>query len=135
MRLVVDLNIAFRLLARQSGGILESFPLEPGVSFHVPRFFFVELFKHKERLVRAARLSEDAMLERIHALVMLLRFEDEAQISLGTWMEAWRLCGDVDEKDTPYVALALHLDASLWTRDEILKVRLCAKGFHRFYHR
>ena len=47
-------------------------------------------------------------------------------------MEAYRLC-EVDRKDTPYVPLALHLDAELWTHDEELKTGLRAKGFDRFF--
>jgi len=48
-------------------------------------------------------------------------------------MEAHRLCGDVDQKDTPHVALALHLDAPLWTEDGELVRGLKAKDFHAFY--
>ena len=48
-------------------------------------------------------------------------------------MEARRLCDGVDLKDTPFVALTLHLDAVLWTEDEELKAGLRAKGFGRFF--
>jgi predicted nucleic acid-binding protein len=40
---------------------------------------------------------------------------------------------DVDPKDAPFVALALHLDAHLWTSDTDLKTGLRAKGFDRFF--
>ena len=62
-----------------------------------------------------------------------LQFIDAAAIPLGTWMQARRLCDGVDLKDTPFVALALHLDASLWTEDAELKRGLRAKGFDRFF--
>ena len=39
----------------------------------------------------------------------------------------------MDLKDTPFVALALHLDAHLWTDDKELKTGLRAKGFDRFF--
>lgn len=39
----------------------------------------------------------------------------------------------VDEKDTPYVALTLHLDGRLWTDDVELKRGLMAKNFDRFF--
>ena len=48
-------------------------------------------------------------------------------------MQARRLCEGVDLKDTPFVALALHLDARLWTDDEELKVGLRARGFDQFF--
>ena len=47
-------------------------------------------------------------------------------------MEAYRLC-EVDRNDTPYVALALHLDAELWTQGDELKTGLRAKGFDWFF--
>ena len=57
---------------------------------------------------------------------------DETAIPIGTWVEAWRLC-EVDRDDTPYVALALHLDTELWTKDDVLKTGLRAKGFDCFF--
>lgn len=48
-------------------------------------------------------------------------------------MEAYRLCRDVDEKDTPYVALSIHLDGQLWTDDMVLKTGLKRKGFSSFF--
>lgn len=48
-------------------------------------------------------------------------------------MEAHRLCREVDEKDTPYVALTLHLDGRLWTDDDGLKTGLRPRRFDRFF--
>ena len=62
----------------------------------------------------------------------LSRGRNEALISIGDWMEAYRLCSPTDEKDTAYVALALHLDAKIWSEDEELKAGLRARGFDRF---
>lgn len=62
-----------------------------------------------------------------------LNFVNEANIPIGTWVEAYRLCKGIDEKDTPYVALALHMNARLWTDDEILKDGLRSRGFDQFF--
>ena len=48
-------------------------------------------------------------------------------------MEAYRLCKGIDEKDTPYVALTLHMDGRFWTEDEQLKTALRVRGFDRFF--
>lgn len=77
-------------------------------------------------------MSEESLLEALHTLVSRMEFVNESNIALGTWMEAWRLCRDIDEKDTPYVALTLHLDGRLWTDDAELKNGLKAKGFAQF---
>jgi predicted nucleic acid-binding protein len=103
------------------------------LEFFSPRFLFVEIFKHKDRLTQAARVSEGALLEALHALVSRLEFVNETNIPIGTWLEAFRLCKDIDEKDTPYVALTLHIDGRLWTEDEQLKAGLRTRGFDRFF--
>ena len=93
----------------------------------------MELFKHKERLVRATRMEEEEVLEALYTLISRIEFIQEADIPLGTWLEAHRLCKDVDEKDTPYVALTLHLYGRLWTEDEELKTGLHARRFTSFF--
>lgn len=134
-RIVVDANIAFRALSRGRNDLIAM--LRPAgrladATLHAPRFLFVELFKHKERIIRASRLPEPEVLESLHALVARIEFHNEALIALGTWLEACRLCAPTDEKDTAYIALALHLDAEVWTEDEELKTGLRSRGFDRF---
>ncbi len=46
---------------------------------------------------------------------------------------AYYLCRDIDPKDTSFIALTIKLDAVFWTRDEVLKRGLTAKGFRRFF--
>lgn len=131
--MVVDTNIAFKVLAFGGGHLRDRMDPTFRLQLHSPRFLFVELFKHKERLQRASRLSEEELLEALQVLVARIEFVTEANIPLGTWMEAHRLCRDVDDKDTAFVALTLHLDGQLWTEDEELKAGLRAKGFNRFF--
>ena len=130
---VVDANIAFKILASGRGDLRDRLGPAAAVTFYAPRFLFVELFKHKDRLARAAKVTEDELLNALHTLVSRLEFVNEANIPLDIWMEAYRLCREVDEKDTAYVALALHLDGRLWTHDSELKIGLRARGFDRFY--
>jgi predicted nucleic acid-binding protein len=130
---IVDANIAFRCLQSSRGDLRERVGPGGHPQFFSLRFLFVELFKHKERLARAAALPEEELLDALYALVSRLQFINEANIPVGTWVEAYRLCRGIDEKDTPYVALTLHLDGRFWTRDEELKGALRARGFDRFY--
>ena len=93
----------------------------------------MELFKHRDRLLAATRLPEDKLLEALNELLESLQLVEAASIPVGIWMQARRLCDGVDLKDTPFVALTLHLDARLWTDDEELKTGLRAKGFDQFF--
>lgn len=130
---IVDANIAFKCLNSNRGDLRER--IWPGGrrEFFSPRFLFVELFKHKERLQRASGLVDTDLLAGLHTLLSQLEFINEANIPVGTWVEAYRLCKGIDEDDTPYVALALHLDGQFWTEDAKLKVALRERGFHRFF--
>jgi predicted nucleic acid-binding protein len=130
--LVVDTNIVFAALVGSRSRLRETLLVEPAVRLYCPRFLFVELFKHKERVQAATKVPPDELLELLETLLARLHFVDEAAIPVGIWLEARRLCRDVDAKDTPFVALALHLNARLWTEDAELKTGLRAKGFDRF---
>jgi predicted nucleic acid-binding protein len=132
-RVIVDANIAFRTLAGSRGDLRSRFDSSDSVHFIAPRFLFVELFKHKERLVKASGKSEDDVLEALHVLVESMEFADESTVCVGTWMEAHRLASPTDPKDTPYVAMALHFGAELWTEDRVLKDGLKARGFTSFF--
>jgi predicted nucleic acid-binding protein len=130
---IVDANIAFKCLHAGRGDLRER--IRPGETpkFFSPRFLFVELFKHKERLRHATNLPEVELLEALYSLTTHLEFVNEATIPVGTWVEAYRLCKGIDENDTAYVALALHLDGRLWTEDARLKTAMRARGFDRFF--
>jgi len=130
---VVDTNVLFSSLVADRSRLREILLAETDANFFCPRFIFVELFKHKERILSATRLTEEDLLEGLNALLSRIRFIDESTIPLGTWLEARRLCKTVDEKDTPFVALAIHLNGQLWTEDTKLKTELRRKGFSQFY--
>ncbi len=130
---IVDANIAFKCLHSGRGDLRE----RPGPGHHPgffsPRFLFVELFKHKERLIRASGLAERELLEALYLLTSLLEFVNEASIPLGTWLQAHRLCKGTDANDTPYIALTLHKDGRFWTEDHNLKSALRGRGFDRCF--
>ena len=132
-KLVVDTNVFFSLLLRRDTPARRRFFADASHSFYGPRFLFVELFKRKERIAKATDLSEEGVLECLQELLSRIQFVEEGSIPIGTWMEARRLCRDVDLKDSPFVALTLHLDGLLWSTDEELKAALRANGFVRFY--
>jgi predicted nucleic acid-binding protein len=130
---VVDTNIIFSALVSRRSRIREIILMEAGLSFCCPRFIFSELFKHKERIAAVTDLSEEELLDALNSLFAHIQFMDESAIPLGVWVEARRLCSGIDEKDTPFTALAIHLNARLWTQDDELKKGLRAKKFDLFF--
>ncbi|MGE5154374.1 MAG: PIN domain-containing protein [Bdellovibrio bacteriovorus] len=91
----------------------------------------VELFKHK--LLAISKLDEPDLLEALNVILTRLSFYDELSLSRSSMRKALELCTGLDEKDSPFVALAIELNAFLWTGDKELQRGLTAKGFDRFF--
>lgn len=107
--------------------------LESEHRFFVCELVLVELFKHKEKIVKASRLPEDDVLRAYYTLLRRITLFKEDWISPEHRGTAYALCRDIDETDTPHVALTLELDGVLWTGDNTLKSGLKRKGFERFF--
>lgn len=131
-KVVVDTNIIFAGLRSVSTSLREKLS-NPRYRFYAPKFLFVEIFKHKERILKHTSADEDIVLEYLSLLLYYIHFIDESIISNAEYLTAYSLCKDVDEKDTPFVALSLTLECDLWTRDVQLKTGLRAKGFNHFF--
>ncbi len=97
------------------------------------KYLIVEIFKHKERIVKASKASEEEIYAYLHEVLSRIEFINEDFISTQNYVKAYWLCKDTDENDTAFVALSLQLDADLWTDDELLKTGLKKKGFWRFF--
>jgi predicted nucleic acid-binding protein len=61
-------------------------------------------------------------------LFSTISFVSEELISKESWVKAYALTKDVDEDDTPFVALAIELHTGLWTGDKVLREGLSKKG-------
>jgi predicted nucleic acid-binding protein len=129
---VVDTNIIFAALRKNQSAIRRQ--LEQGnFHFYAPHFLIVEIFKHKKRILHMSKALPEETYELLTNLLHHVHFVNESFISTEDMITAFRLCKDVDEKDTPFVALTMALDGELWTRDEALKQALTRKGFTRFH--
>jgi predicted nucleic acid-binding protein len=130
---IIDANRLFSELIAGRRQLRTLFVTRPELQFHCPKYVFVELFKHKERIAAASALSEDDLLATLHTLLQHNHFFNEDAISIGSWAEAWRLCRDVDENDVAYVSLTLELGGLLWSSDKELETGLQKKGFTQFF--
>src|SRR4051812_5748023 len=129
---IVDTNIVFSALLRDQSRFSEIL-LRTEHKLFVCEYVIIELFKHKDCLVTASRLSEPDILRVLYLLLKRLNIYKEDLISLEHYSIALALCADVDENDTPHVALTLELDGLLWTGDKKLKNALQRKGFNQFF--
>ena len=129
---VVDTNILFAAL-RAPNLRFREFLTDKNYEFCSIKFIIVEIFKHKERILATSKSSDTAIYDLLNEALHYIELFNEDTISLRNYSLAHRLCRDIDEDDTPFVALALELDAELWTNDVKLKQHLKQKGFNRFF--
>lgn len=126
--IVVDANILMSALITQQGRValtlIEQAERYRFVSCH---FLYVELFKHKEKLVKLSRLPEADFLELLLGLLNRIDFLNESLLPIDVIEQARELVHDIDPRDVYYVALTLHYNARLWTGDRKLIEGLQAK--------
>jgi putative PIN family toxin of toxin-antitoxin system len=126
MRVVIDANIIFSLLLSGSGKF-HNILFDDSLKLSAPNFVFVELFKHKEKIKKFTKISEDELIELLGAITDRISFFPVSNIREDNLRNAVDICKNVDEKDIPYVALAIELDAALMTGDSKLRRHLKLK--------
>lgn len=129
MRVVVDTNIVFSALMSADntmGEILLN--AGAGLQFFAPELLLEELDRYTAKLQKASRLSAHQLSESRTRVLASITMVSEYLISEGSWRSAYALTKGVDENDTPFVALALELEARLWTGDRKLDSGLAAQG-------
>jgi len=132
-KVIVDTNILFSALLGKSKKLRDTILTEKNISFYSCKFLIVELFKYKEKIRGKSSLEEDEILELLYGLLKKINIFDEVSVTEESLQKAFELCKDVDEKDTPFVAIVMELDGLLWTGDKALKDGLASKGFDSFF--
>ena len=131
-KIIIDSNIVFSAM-RGNNSLTRNKILHSQEKYYAPNFLIGEIFKHKERILSKSRASEEETLEYLLKILGKINFISEDNISTGNFIAAYRLCKDVDENDTIFIALSLELGYDIWTRDEKLKSGLIKRGFDNFH--
>lgn len=132
MKIVIDTNIMFSILIVKNSKH-EAILFGSVDSFYTPNFAFVELYEKKEKILKYTKRSPEEFRKIFERIINIVEFVRGVEISQEDKTQAYQLCQGIDEKDTPFVALAMHLHAPLWTGDKTLKKGLRAKGFQNFF--
>lgn len=114
MKLVLDSNIIFSALIKKS--TTRNIILSDVFELHAPEYIFNEITKHKELLLKKSKMNE----EEFDALLLLLqkhiRFVPKAKYNEKMAL-AEDILRDIDITDSPFLALALALNCSIWSND------------------
>jgi predicted nucleic acid-binding protein len=128
MNLVIDTNIVFSAILNPNsniGDLLLNF--QNKVKFYAPEFLLVEIEKYTSKIEKISNQTPEE-IEVIKSLVLSkITFISEELIFEENWKKAYNLTIDVDENDTPFGALALQLNAKLWSGDKKLNKGLLLK--------
>jgi len=130
---VLDTNIVFSALLK-GGATIRDVLLREDITCYAPNFLIAEIFKHKEKLLGQRKANTQEAEEFLLKILGRIHFVNENFVSTANYIHAYKLCGNVDEKDTPFVALALEMKALLWTRDKKLQQELQRNGFLSFFN-
>jgi putative PIN family toxin of toxin-antitoxin system len=131
MRVVVDTNIIFSALLPKSSNIRDIL-LSKGHRFYSPNYVFSEIFKYKEKILKHTKLNETELYEYLNRILENIQFIRGEVASKENRLTAFNLCKEIDEKDSPFIALAIEIEAYVWTGDKKLIKGLEEKGFTKF---
>jgi predicted nucleic acid-binding protein len=88
-----------------------------------------EITRYTPKLLRLSKLTDQQFMESCYQVNQVVQLISEDLISASSWKAAYALTADIDEDDTPFVALALETKAVLWTGDKKLLHGLLQKEF------
>jgi len=131
VRIVVDSNIIFSALLTKNSSI-RNILFSRDHLFFSPNFVFAEIFKYKEKIFKCSRLDEIELYEYLNRILENIQFVKAEVVSNENYTVAYDMCRDIDEKDSPFIALAIEINAFIWTGDKKLRGGLEKKGFIRF---
>lgn len=134
-KIIIDANILMSTLITQQGKVAQTF-WKVTKEYHLIscQFLYIELFKHKNRILKASKLEENDFLDYLHSILNTIEFISEILIPEEIMKQAQQLVSDIDERDVNYVALSIHFNTPIWTGDRKLSLGLKDKGFTKIIH-
>ena len=114
MKLVLDSNILFSALIKKSK--TRDIILSDLFELYAPEYIFNEITKHKELLLKKSKLDRgdfDALLLLLQKHIYLLS-KDKYNEKMAIAEDILR---NIDITDSPFLALAMALNCSIWSND------------------
>lgn len=130
MKIIVDTNIVFSAILNSNSRIgkilLHS---KTYFQFYSCSFLKVELHRHRNKLLKLTKLTEDELIELESLVTQNITFIDERLIPQALLNRTEKQLTTIDVYDTVFVALTKHLDGKLWTGDMQLYTGLKSKRY------
>lgn len=123
---VIDSNILFSAIISSKRIYLEIVKV---LDLYAPDFALKEMEKYEEVIIKKTKIDQKDMNTFLMKLFQGVTILPSLFVDKQTKEKAFILCKDIDEKDTPFVALSIELGVPLITNDKKLFKGLIAKGF------
>ncbi len=130
MKIVVDTNIVFSAILNTNSRLAQLLIYsEPHFQFYSCDYLHTEIFNHRDKLQKLTKLTKNELLELEDFVTHHITFINDRLLPQKLIDSTQKQLTDIDPYDVPFVALAKHLDAKLWTGDLKLTKGLKAKRF------
>lgn len=130
MKIIVDTNIVFSAILNSNSRIAKILLNSKGYfQFFTCNYLRTEIQRHRNKLLKITRLSEDSLLELEELIMHNITFIDERLIPQSLLVNTELQLKAIDPNDTVFVALTKQLEGKLWTGDIQLYNGLKAKRF------
>ncbi|MEO6638528.1 MAG: PIN domain-containing protein [Ginsengibacter sp.] len=130
MKIIVDTNIVFSALLNSNSRIgkilLHS---KEHFQFYTCDYLRTEIQRHRNRLLKLTKLTPKELSELEGLVTANIIFIDERLLPHELLLKTETFLKSIDPGDTPFVALAKHLEGRLWTGDMQLYNGLKLKRF------
>jgi predicted nucleic acid-binding protein len=130
VKIIVDTNIVFSAILN-SGSRIGKILLnsKEHFQFFSCNYLRTEIQRHRTRLLKLTKLADDDLAELEGLVTSKITFIDERLLPQELLLKTETLLKSIDPNDTPFVALATHLEGKLWTGDMQLYKGLKLKRF------
>ena len=125
-RYVIDSNILFSAIISTRRIYFE---LIKNVDLYAPDFALKEIEKYEQLILKKTKLPKKELNDFLIKLFKGVTILPSIIMSRKSKQKAMDLCKDIDEKDTPYIALAIEMDIPFITNDKKLYKGLKKKEF------
>lgn len=125
-RYVIDANILFNAIISSKRLYLE---IIKNYDLYAPDFALKEIEKYEEFIFKKTKIGKRELNLFLIKLFQGITILPSILIEKESKQKALALCKDIDEKDIPYVALAIELNIPLITNDKKLYKGLKKKNF------
>ena len=130
MKIVVDTNIVFSAILNTNSRIAQILIYQnPKFQFYSCDYLQTEILRHRDKLLKLTRLSADELSELESFITHNITFINEHLLPEQLVEETQIQLQNIDPFDVPFVALAKHLNAKLWTGDKKLYNPLKEQNF------